>query len=140
MSRENVDLVRSIWAAWERGDLSSVEWADPAVEYVIGDGPVPGRWTGLAEMAKAGRENVDAWDDLRFQVDEYRALGDERVLVFFRYTGRGRMSGLELAQLRAEGVGLFQVRDGKVTSVVQYWDRQRGLADLGLGPDVGLQE
>ena len=137
MSRENVDLVRSIWAAWEQGDLSSVEWAHPAVEYVIGDGPIPGCWTGLAEMAKAGRENADAWDDLRFQVEEYRALDDERVLVLYRYDGRGRMSGLELAQLRSEGVGLFHVRGGKVTRLVQYWDRERGLADLGLARDAG---
>jgi len=132
MSRENVDLVRSIWTAWERGDLSAVDWADPAVEYVIGDGPVAGRWKGLAEMAKAGRENVEAWDDLRFEVDEYRELDGERVLVLYRYTGRGRNSGLELAQLRAEGVGLFHVRDGRVTRVIQYWDRERGLAELGL--------
>jgi hypothetical protein len=33
MSQENVDLLRSVLAAWERGDYSSTEWADHEIDY-----------------------------------------------------------------------------------------------------------
>jgi ketosteroid isomerase-like protein len=132
MTTANLDLVRSIYAAWERGDFSSVEWAVPEIEFVIADGPSPGRWTGLAGMAEGWRTWLGAWEAFHQEADEHRMLDDDRVLVFFRPTGRGKASGLDLAQMHAAGAGLFHVRDGKVTKFVAYLDRERALADLGL--------
>jgi ketosteroid isomerase-like protein len=133
----NIDLVRSIYAAWERGDYGSAEWAHPEIEYVIADGPSPGRWTGLAGMADGVRDALGAWTDIRQEAEEYRELDDERVLVLTRYGGRGKTSGLELEQMRAGGATLFHVRDRKVTRLVHYWDRERALADLGLASEAG---
>jgi ketosteroid isomerase-like protein len=61
----NLDLVRSIFAAWERGDVSSAEWAHPEIEFVTADGPSPGSSTGLAGMAAAMREFLGAWQGWR---------------------------------------------------------------------------
>jgi hypothetical protein len=80
MSRENVELVRSIYAAWERGDFGSTEWAHPQIEYVIADGPAPGSWTGLAGMVEGFREFLGAWKEFRVEAQEYRELDSERVL------------------------------------------------------------
>ena len=70
----NVELVRAIFAAWRRGDFSSVEWADPQIEYVIADGPSPGRWTGLTGMAEGSRSYLSAWRDWHAEPDEYREV------------------------------------------------------------------
>jgi ketosteroid isomerase-like protein len=137
MASPNLDLVRSIYAAWERGDFSSTEWADASIEWVTADGPAPGAWRGVAGMRGASRDWVNAWEDYRVQAYEYRELGDERILVLFRYSGRGKVSGLELGELAMNGAGVFDVRDAKVTRLVAYWDRDRALADLGLAPDDG---
>jgi ketosteroid isomerase-like protein len=132
MDSENLDLVRSICSAWERGDYSSVDWAAPEIEFVTADGTEPGSWTGLAEMADGMRDWLSAWEDARAAADEYRELDDGRVLALVHFTGRGKTSGLELGPLSPKGAFLFYVGGGKVTRFVRYLDRERALADLGL--------
>ena len=70
----------------------------------------------------------------------YRELDDERVLVLYRRSGRGKTSGLELGQIRSKGAVLFHARGGKVTRLVFYWDRERALADLGLAAQAGARD
>jgi ketosteroid isomerase-like protein len=124
--------VRSLYAAWERGDFSSAEWAHPEIEYVIADGPSPGTWTGWSGMAESTRDFLSAWADYRAEVEGYRELNGERVLVLIRMHGRGKTSGLDLGKLQPKGAHLVHVREGKVTKLARYFDRENALADLGL--------
>jgi ketosteroid isomerase-like protein len=128
----NLDLVRSIYADWERGDFSRADWADPKVEFVMLDGPFPGKWLGLAGMAEVWREMLNAWKGYRVEAARYRTLGDENVLVLSHQTGHGKASGFDLAQMQTENATLFHITDDKVTRLVVYWDSARALADLGL--------
>jgi ketosteroid isomerase-like protein len=129
---ENLDLVCSLRAAWDRGDFRSFEWAHPEIEYVIVGGPSAGSWTGLAAMAEGWREFLSAWEEWRAAAVEYRELDDERVLALVHMRGRGRTSGGEPRQIDTNGANLFHVRGGKVTRFVLYLDYDRALADLGL--------
>ena len=51
--------------------------------------------------------------------------------------GRGKASGLDLAQLQTKTAAVFHICDGKITRFVRYWDRARAFADKGLGPEGG---
>ncbi len=129
---ENLDLVRSINAAHERGDYGSAEWAHADIEYVIVGGPTQGSWKGRVAMAKAARELFSRSDEHRTVVDELRPLDGERVLVLCHSTGRFKASGIELDAAQRQIATLYQVRDGKVIRHVVYMDRADALADLGL--------
>ena len=129
---ENLDLVRSIYTDWERGDFSSAKWAHPEIEFVQADGPHPG---SQMQMPEGARDWLRTWEDFRTEAEDYRELDAERVLVLTRRSGRGKRSGIELSELGARGANLLHIRDGKVTRWVTYFDRDHALADLGLAPD-----
>jgi ketosteroid isomerase-like protein len=132
----NLDVVKSIYAAWERGDWSSVDWADPDIEFSVVGGLDEGSWKGVAGMANAWTDQLRAWQDLRAVAEEFRELDDGRVLVLMRNEGRGRGSGIDLGEIATEAANIFTVRDGRVVSLSIYPDRARALADLGLSDNI----
>jgi ketosteroid isomerase-like protein len=130
---DNLDLVRSIYANWERGDWSSVDWAHPEIEFVQVDGPDPSRAKGVAEMASAWRTRIGHVADVGVEVEEYRELDATRVLVLVRNKGVFEASGVDVEKLGGASIAaVFAVTDGKVTCLSLYWDRDRAVADLGL--------
>ncbi len=126
---ENLELVRSIFAALEQGDWSSTELFKPEIEWTFPDGPTPASGTGVTEMRRFHRDFLGAWENLRAEAEEFRELDAERVLVLGRMSGRGRSSGLPTV---AKTASLYHLRDGKVAKLRFYWDRDRAFADLGL--------
>jgi ketosteroid isomerase-like protein len=129
---ENLDLVRSICSAWERGDFSQAEWADPQIEYVTIGGLNDTTVKGKSQMAESWGRWLEAWDNVYVEVEEYRELDGERILVLLTTIGRGKTSGLKLEQTHTPGAVVFHVSDGDVTRLAQYWDGGRALAALDL--------
>ena len=125
----NLDLVRSIYADWEQGDLGPVDWSDAEIEYLVAEGPEAGVYSGLGEVARYVRGVLRNMADWRNSAEEYRELDDGRIFAVDRLTGRGRSTGL---QGEAVGARVFEISAGRVTKLVIYSDRDRALADLGL--------
>jgi hypothetical protein len=126
---ENLDLVRSIYGDWERGDFTRDDWADPAIELARPESLDGDALKGRDASSGGWREWLDAWRDFRAEAHDYRVLDDERVLVFGRMRGIGKLSG---TIVDTETVNVFHIRDRKVVRLVLYADRDRALADLGL--------
>jgi ketosteroid isomerase-like protein len=129
---ENLDLVRSIYADWQRGDYRSAAWAHPEIEYVNADGPDRGTRVGLTGMAEGWRRLLSVWSEFHTEAEEYVELDGGRVLVLAAFGGTARINGLDVRDGRSEGANVFEIRDGKVTKLILYWNRQRALADLGV--------
>ena len=105
----SIDLVKSIYAAWERGDWSSVDWADPEIEFTVVGGLDEGSWKGVAGMAEAWTDQLRAWDDLRAVPEEFRELDNGRVLVLMRNEGHGRGSGFDLSEISTKAANIFTI-------------------------------
>ena len=128
MSAENVELVRRIYSAWERGDFSESWWCAEDFEFQLPDGPYPGIHHGAAGMARAWREWLQGWRSFHTRLVQVRDLGD-RVLAVNRFGGEGRTSGLVPDAL---GATVWDIRDGKVTRLAPYVRLENALADLGI--------
>ena len=133
MASENVELVRSIYADWERGDWNSTAYAfDPEMEFArIGRPDFAehlGEWRGFDEMRAALLAWMRSWEDIRVQAERVIDLGD-RVLVLSRQSGRGKRSGVPLD---TEYGDIFTIRDGKIVRWELYMERADALAAAGL--------
>ena len=77
-------------------------------------------------MAEVFRGWLSAWEEWRVEAEEYREL------VLFHFSARGKTSGLDVGQSSTKGASLFHLRGGKVTRLVQYFDRNAALEAVGL--------
>jgi hypothetical protein len=59
--------------------------------------------------------------------------------VLVHFSGRGRTSGVALEHIQAKAANVIHVRNGKVTRLVLYPNRESAFADLGLSPETDSQ-
>ena len=127
MSRENADLVLSLYRAIEGREYES------PFEHLSEDIVWDLSRFGLPDVAKVftGHDGVrkfwtawlQAWESLEFHTDT-EELGD-RVVVEVRQRNRGRASGVEV---EFHYFQVFTVKDGKVTAVHVAPDRAEAVA------------
>lgn len=135
----NLAIARMICAAWERGEYLpgpsteelAAELVHPEIEFVVVGGPEPSSRRGLEAIAPSSDAFLALWEEFRVVAEEYRELDGERVLVLTRNIARGMISGVEIDQRRAS---VFEFAGGRVVRIVNYWERERALADLGIAP------
>jgi ketosteroid isomerase-like protein len=126
MSRENVDLVRRIYDAWDRQE-SARDFISEDVEYVNPSYAVePGTRHGRASF----RVVRDTYEDFMLTVERCLDAGDE-VVVLARYTGTGRVSGVPIG---GEHGYVWTVRDGLAVRFRWFQSHREALEAAGLDP------
>lgn len=129
MSRESVELVRTVFRGWARGDFragsglfaADFEWKQSP------DAVEPGAHRG-ASIGAALRQLFEVYENYRIEADEYIGAGD-RIVVVGRARGTARGSGMELDQ---SVFFLWTARNGKLASLEAFRNRDEVLEAVGL--------
>jgi uncharacterized protein (TIGR02246 family) len=133
VSQENIELVRSAFDAWNRGDVEA--FADHMVEDVAWL-EVSGRPEG-GVSERRGRNRLrhsleslfEAWESYRLEVERIAGVGN-RLVAVVREVARGRASGLEVDSRWGY---LITVDGGQIVRVEAYRDAAEALHVAGLG-------
>ena len=131
VSRENVEIVRDVFDAYNRDDLeATLQYVapgfvfEPSGLFVDTQPAYRGRegWTEFWHTFRA------AWEDIVIEVKRLEDLGDQ-VLVLGTFHGRGRGSGVEVAR---ESAWLQTLSNGLIAHTRTFASWEEGLLAAGL--------
>jgi ketosteroid isomerase-like protein len=130
MSRENVEIVRRGFEAWEAGDLSGMlaVLADDFVMRRHAPMPDPGIWPGREGLLNLAVEWGEAFEEWTMKGDEFIDAGDH-VVVRVLHEGHGADSG---APVTGVYWYLVRMRDGKAIAIDICPTREFALEAVGL--------
>jgi ketosteroid isomerase-like protein len=144
MSQQDVELVRAYYEAldaWLEG-----YWADPgrplgegegfrAVDTMLTDDAEwdwlfgPETWQGREQLLGAVADWLETVTGWRVELEEVIDGTEGRVVAIIRVVARGKGSGAPILQ---PVFSVVTVRDGKITRIDDYTEREKGLAAAGL--------
>ena len=130
MSQENVEIVRRVIDARNRGDRDAAfAYAAPDIEFDFSNSAGP--WAGIYRGVQATMRLWDGMDevfsDFRWEPQEFIDAGDA-VVVTMSFHTRGRESGVETV---ARGAGVYWFKDGQVVRYQQCQSRADALEAVG---------
>jgi ketosteroid isomerase-like protein len=129
MSRENVEVVLAVYAAWNAGDMDAVrEMHHPDVILrTLPEWPEAGPWVGRETVMRGFEQMRDVFEaDYLEMVSHSIDVGDRvAVRVIWHGGGQGPQADLELT-------GVYTVRKGRVVYQEFFWDHAEALETLGL--------
>jgi ketosteroid isomerase-like protein len=120
MSKENVEIVRRAYEAWNRGDGDvAIELLDPDVKWSLPPHfPDAETWHGRDRVVDGLREMMGSWESLHMDVRELIDEGD-RVVARVRFEGRSALTGLDLAGMGVD-TQIWTLRDGLAVEVRMF--------------------
>jgi ketosteroid isomerase-like protein len=128
MSQENVEIVRSAFAAFERGDVSHIInlMADDLVTHRLE--PDNAIYHGREGFFQATAEWTEGFEDWRATAEEFLDAGDD-VLVQVHQTARGKGSGVPV---ESHFWFVFAMHERKVARLSFHTKKASALEAAGL--------
>jgi ketosteroid isomerase-like protein len=129
MSQENVEIVRAVIDAFNRGDWDSMlKDAAPSMEYDLSHAAGPNRGVyGLDQVRGVVDEFARSWVSARIEPHEFIEAGPHVIVPWTAYfTGR---DGIEV---HARVAWTFTIRGGEIERVCMYQERQDAIEAAGL--------
>jgi ketosteroid isomerase-like protein len=125
MSAENVEIVRAIYRAWEKGPPTDSGLIADDIEWVNDRSAVePGTRRGGAAFDDAAASVGGTFEGVRIEFERFVDAGDQ-VVVIGVLRGVGRGSGIDVE--RRQGY-LWTIRDGKAVRFQWFNDPADALA------------
>jgi ketosteroid isomerase-like protein len=130
MSLENVKIVKQVFDAYNRRDLPGMEAlhdSDVELDWSASRGFVAGVYRGFGEFLRFWTAYFAAFEEIAAEPERFIDAG-ESVIVPNVVHMRGR-DGIEVT---ARSTLVFTLRDGKVTRICLYQERDEALKAVGL--------
>ena len=131
MSVSNVDLVRLGVDAVNHRDLATLDalWTE--------EGEFHSTFAASEGRVFRGRHRIrdyfdtldEAFDDMRVEVEEITDVGDDRLVVVLRVSGRGKGSGVNVEQHNGQ---VWTIADSKVAHIDSYMNSTDAFEAVGL--------
>ena len=130
MSQENVELVRRVYDALNRGDWDAVfRDTHPDFQMTTQRGPEAGTHRRREAVQGLGEDYIAAFDNMVFEPEEFLENGDQVVVLVTR---RARPKGGS-GEIVVRNGHLFTVRNGTILSMKSFPDPEKALEAAGLG-------
>ena len=130
MSQHNVEIVRRAMEAVAREDWPGLAaFFSPECELHDFDLPDAEVYYGPEGLLDWVAHWGAAWESWSLHDLDFRPVGDDRVLLLWRFVAKGKGSGIELSR---DDAIVFTLRDGKFARVEYYNDQQQALEAVGL--------
>ena len=132
MSQENVEIVRSFFDGFNRGDLDrAVEGAadDFVLDWSNSIGVRKGIYRGKAKVRDFWAALHEDFDEVRTDPEEIIEVDESTVVVASRIRARGRGSGVNVHAASAQ---VWTIKGGEVRSVKLYQSKAEALEAAGI--------
>ena len=131
MAGSNLEQVRRAINLFDEGEIeAALEMVDDdfVMDWSNSIGPLKGVYTGRGEVLEVWRTFTDAWESVRWDIQEAVELDPDHVLVVNRVLMRGKGSG---AEVDASGTQVWAFEEGRGKRLTLYQAKEDALAAFG---------